>query len=70
MCLNGRRLSGSTLLPPWDPPLFYLTFHSISPGFILRTICSWVGEAANVLTPGNMAFLFKGRRFFESETNL
>jgi len=70
MCLDGRPLSGSTLLPPWDPVLLHLTFHSISPGFILRTIGLWVGEAANVLTPGNIAVVFKARRFFETETNL
>jgi len=70
MCLDGRPLSGSTLLPPWDPALLHLTFHNISPGFILRTIGSWVGEAANVLTPGNITVVFKGRRFFETETNL
>jgi len=70
MCLNGRPLGGSTLLPPWDPVLLHLTFDSISPGFILRTIGSWVGEAANVLTPGNIAIVFKGRQFFETETNL
>jgi len=70
MCLDGRPLSGSTLLPPWDPVLLDLTFYSISLGFILRTIGSWVGEAANVLTPGKIAVVFKGRRFFETETNL
>ena len=70
MCPDGRPLFGSTLLPPWDLVLLHLTFHSISPGFILRTIGSWVGEAANVLTPGHIAVVFKGRRFFETETNL
>jgi len=60
MCLHGRLLSGGTLLPPWDPVLLHLTFHSISQGFILRTIGSWVGEAAKVLTPGNIAVVFKG----------
>ena len=70
MCLDGGPLSGSTLLPPWDPVLQHLTFHSISPRFILRTIGSWVGEAAIVLTPGNIAVVFKGRQFFETETNL
>jgi len=70
MCLDGRPLSGSTVLLPWDPVLLHLTFHSISPGLILRTIGSWVGEAANVLTLGNIAVVFKGRRFFETETNL
>jgi len=70
MCLDGRPLSGSPLLPPWDPVLLHLTFHSISPGFILRTIGSWVGEAANVLTPGNIAVVLKGHGFFETETNL
>jgi len=66
MCLDRRSLSGSTLLPPWDPVLLRLTFHSISPGFILGTIGSCVGEAANVRTPGNIAIVFKGRRFFEN----
>jgi len=70
MCLDGHPLSGSTLLPPRDPVLLHLTFHSISTGFILRIIGSWVGEAANVRTPGNIAVVFKGRRFFETETNL
>jgi len=70
MCLDGRPLSGSTLLLPWDPVLLHLTFHSIPPDFILRTIGSWVGEAANMLTPGNRAVVFKGRRFSETETNL
>jgi len=70
MCLDGRPLSGSTLLPPWDPVLLDLTFHSISSGFILRTIAWWVGEAANVLTPSNIAVVVKGRQFLESETNL
>ena len=70
MCLHGRPLSGSTLLPPWDSVLLHLTFHSISPGFILLTIGSWVGEAANVLTPVNIAGVFKGPRFFKSEANL
>jgi len=70
MCLDSRPLSGSTLLPPWDPVLLHLTFHSISPGFILRTIGSWVGEAANVLAPGNLAVDFKGHQFFATETNL
>ena len=68
--LDGPPLPGSTLLPPWDPVLLHLRFHSISPGFILRTIGSWVWEAANVLRPGNIAVIFKGRRFFETETNL
>jgi len=63
MCLDGHPLSGRTLLPPWDRVVLHLTFHSISPGFIVRTIGSWVGEAANVLTPGNIAVAFKGRRF-------
>jgi len=70
MCLDGRPLSCSTLLPPSDPVLLDLTFHTISPGFILQTIGSWVGQAANVLTPGTIAVVFKGRRFFETETNL
>jgi len=70
MCLDGRPLSGSTLLPPWDPVLLHLTFHSISPNFILRTIGWWVGEAANMLTPGNIAVVFNGRQFFKTETNL
>jgi len=38
MFLEGRPLSSSTLLPPWDLVMLPLTFHSISPGFILRTI--------------------------------
>jgi len=70
MFLDGRPLCGSTRLPPRDPVLLHLTFNSISPGFILWTIGSWVGEAANILTPGNIAVVFKGRQFFESETNL
>jgi len=70
MCLDGRPLCCSTLLPPWDPVLLHLTFHSIALGFILWTIGSWVGEAANVLTPGNIAVVFQGRQFFKSETNL
>jgi len=70
LCLDGRPLSGSTLLPPWDPVLLHLMFHSISPGFILQTIGSSVGEAANVPTPGNIAVVFKGCQFFESETHL
>jgi len=70
MCLDGRPLCGSTLLPPWNPVLLHLTFYSISPGFILRTIGSSVGEAANVLTPGNIAIDFKGWQFFESETKV
>jgi len=70
MCLDGRPLCGSTLLPPWNPVLLHLTFYSISPGFILRTIGSSVGEAANVLTPGNIAIVFKGWQFFESETKV
>ena len=60
MYLDGRSLCGSTLLPPWDPVLLHLTFHSISPGFILQTIGSWVEEAANGLTPDNSAVAFKG----------
>jgi len=70
MCLDGHPLSGTTLLPPCDPVLLHLTFHTISPGFILRIIGSWVGEATNVLIPGNIAVVFKERRFFETETNL
>ena len=65
MCLDGRPLSGSTLLPPWDPVLLHLMFHSISPGFILRTIGSWVGEAANVLTLGNIAVVFNRSDFWK-----
>jgi len=65
MCLDGRPLSGSTLLAPWDPVLLHLTFNSISTGFILRIIGSWVGEAANVLTPGNITVVFKGGRFLK-----
>jgi len=45
-------------------------FPSISPGFILRTIASRVGEAANVLNLGNIAVVFKESRFFATETNL
>ena len=67
ICLDGRPLGGCTLLPPWDPVLLLLTFHSISPGFILLSIGSWVGAAENVLTPVNIA---KGPRFFKSEANL
>jgi len=70
MYLDGRPLSGSTLLPLWDPVLLHLTFHSISPSFILRTTGSRVGEAANMLTSDNITVVFKGPRFFESETNL
>jgi len=70
MCLDSLPLGGSTLLPPWDRVLLHLTFHGISPGFILWTIGSWVEEAANVLTPGNIAVVFKGYQFFESEINL
>ena len=70
MCLNRRPWCGSTLLQPWDPALLHLTFHSISPLFILRTRGLWVGKAANVLTRGNITVVFKGRQFFESETNL
>ena len=70
MFLDGYPLCGSTLLPPWDPILLHVTFHSISPGFIHWTIGSCVGEAANVLTPGNIAVVFQGRQFFKSETNL
>ena len=61
MCLDGPPLSGSTLLQAWDPVLLHLPFHRISLGFILRTIGSWVGQAANVLTPGNITVVFKGR---------
>jgi len=70
ICLDGRPLRSRTLLPPRDPLLLPLTFHSILPGFILLTIGSWVGEAANVLTPVNIAGVFKGPRFFKSEANL
>jgi len=70
MFRDGRLLYGSTLLAPWESVLLHLTFHSISPGFILRTIGPWVGETANMLTPGNIAVVFKGNQFFESETNL
>jgi len=65
LCLDGPPLGGCTLLPPQDPVLLHLTFHSISPGFILLTIGSWVGEAANVLTQLNIAGIFKGPRFFK-----
>jgi len=70
LCQDGCPLCGSTLLLPWDLVLLHLTFASISAGFVLRTIGSWVGEAANVLTLDKIAFVFKGRQFFESETNL
>ena len=60
MCLDGRPLSGGTLLPPWDPVLVQLTFHRISPGFILWTIGSWVGQATNVLTQGNITINSRG----------
>jgi len=70
MSLDGCPLGGRTLLPPWDPVLLHLTFHSIPPGFILRTIGALVTEAANMLTPGNIVVVFKGRQYFESETNL
>jgi len=70
ICLDGRPLGGCTLLPPRDPVLLHLTFHSISPGFILLIIGSWVGEAANVLTRVNIAGVFKGPRFFKSKANL
>ena len=70
MCLDGRPLCGSTLLPPWNPVFLDLTFHSILPGFILWTIGSWVKEAANMHTPGSIAVVFKGLQFFEIETKL
>jgi len=60
ICLDGRPLGGCTLLPPRDPVLLNLTVHSISSGFILLTIGSWVGEAANELTPVNITGIFKG----------
>ena len=47
--------------------MLHLTFHSISPGFILLTIGLWVGDAANVLRPVNIAGVFKGRQFFKRE---
>ena len=62
----GRLYSASTR----DPVLLHLTFHSISPGFILLTIGSWMGQAANVLTPVNIAGVFKGPRLFKSEAKL
>ena len=65
MFLYGRPLSGSTLLRPWDPVFLHLTFDRISPGIILRTIGSWVGEAANMVPPGNIAVIFKGGRFLK-----
>jgi len=70
MFLDGYPLCGSTLLPPWDRVLLHSRFHRISPDFILRTIGLWVVVAPNVLTPCNMAVVFKGRQFFQSETNL
>ena len=70
MCWDGRPLGGCTLLPRRDPLLLQRTFHSMSPGFILLTIGSWVGEAPNVLTPVNIAGVFKGPLFFKSEANL
>jgi len=51
MCLERRQLSRSTLLASWLPVLLYHMFHCHCPGFILQTMCSWVGEAANGLTP-------------------
>jgi len=36
----------------------------------MLTICSWVGEAANVLTQVNIAGVFKGPRPFKSEATL
>jgi len=70
ICLDGRPLGGCTLLPPQNLVLLHLTFHSISPGFILLTIGSWVGEAANVLTPVNITRVFKCPQFFKSQGNL
>jgi len=70
MSLDGRSLFSSTLLPPWDPVLRHLTFHSISPGFLRWTIGSLVGEAANVLRSGHIAVGFKGRGFSQTVTNL
>jgi len=70
ICLDVRPLGGYTLLPLRDPVLLHLTFHSISSGFRLLTLGSWVGEAANGLTPVNIAGVFKGPRFFKSEANL
>jgi len=70
ICLDGRPLGGCTLLPPRDPVLLHLTFHSISPGFILLTVGSWVGEAANVVTPVNIAGVFNRPQFFKREANL
>jgi len=57
--VDARPLCGSTLPPPWDPVLLYLMFHGMSPGLILWTIGSSVGEAANVLTPAKIAVIFK-----------
>jgi len=70
ICLDGRPLGGCTLVPPRDPVVLHLTFHSISRGFILLAVGLWVGEAANVLTPVNIAGVFKSRGFFKSEANL
>jgi len=49
------------MLPPQDPVMLHLTCHSLLQGFILLTIGSWVGEAANLLTPVNIPSVSKGR---------
>jgi len=68
--LDGHPLGSGALLPPTNPVLLPLTLHSIWPGFILLTIDSWVHEAANVLTPGNIPGVVKGPQFFKPEANL
>jgi len=70
ICRDGCPLGGCTLLRSRDPVLLNLTFHSISQGFILLNISLWVGEAANVLTPMDIASIFKGPRFFKREASL
>jgi len=60
ICLNGSPLGGRTSLPAWNPVLLHLTFHSIPPFFILLTIGSWFGKAADMLTPSNLTFIFEG----------
>jgi len=52
--LNDSPLGGRTPLPARDSVSLHLTFHSILPFFILLTISSWFGEAADVLTPGDL----------------
>ena len=69
MSLNGRPLRSSTLLPARDPVLLHFTFHKISPGFVLRTKGLRVGEAADVLTPVNIAIVFVALGLRVSESN-